>query len=53
MISMETVCRLCGNCMEFVWRLYGDNVERDTFHGDFMVRYVWRWYGFSWRKHGK
>ena len=24
-----------------VWRMYGDSVESDTFHGDFMVKFVW------------
>ena len=23
-------------------RLYADSVERDAFHGDFMVKFVWR-----------
>ena len=39
--------------MEIVWRQCGDCVESNTFYGDFMVKLVWRFLGFQWRKHGK
>ena len=49
--------------MRFLWRKhgksnyqngkYGDCMESNTFYGDFMVRLVWSFLGFSWRKHGK
>ena len=28
--------------MEIVWRLYGDSMGNDTFHGDFMIKLIWR-----------
>ena len=28
-------------------------MEDDTFHGDFIVKLVWRLSGVSWRKHGE
>ena len=33
-----------------VWRLYGDSEESDTFHGDFMVKLVWRLSGVLMEK---
>ena len=36
-----------------IGRLYGDNVESDTFYGDFMVKLVWRLSGIIMEKRGK
>ena len=39
MVSMEIVWKQYGDCMERVWRVI---LESDTFHGDFMVKVLWR-----------